>query len=429
MLYICYDVTYDISHYMRLRGKLDAQPELIRAQIRSIVQHENTAADFLLSAVPPPERNSPDSEPLLERNRPDNELQNRLDNDLQQVGWRQENAQNDLSNEIKVQLDHTADEVGFNPDTLVFDPKDIEGAVEESEEVPKPKSRKAPQSKRRHTCNLCVDVDREYSFEINEPTKCKHKDVFLLVLVTSIHANFEKRRSIRNTWGGVKNEHGLEVVTLFLLGGNNNNGMDKVIREESQSEHDIILADFIDTYKNLTLKTLMGMRYASTYCPKARFVMKTDDDMYINIKRLVKVLGERSTPTTRYVTGYSMYGNTPIRDKSSKWYVSKDIYPEDHYPPFCSGTGYVMSGDVATKIHDIATSVRFLHLEDVFVGMCLDQLAIRPKGHKGFHIENVKYKFCDYKRLVTSHWITAYNIELIWREQNSRKRSDHCYGL
>lgn len=46
---------------------------------------------------------------------------------------------------------------------------------------------------------------------------------------------------------------------------------------------DIIIADMKDSYKNLTLKVLYMVEWASTYCSNARFFMKTDDDVFLNV--------------------------------------------------------------------------------------------------------------------------------------------------
>ena len=50
---------------------------------------------------------------------------------------------------------------------------------------------------------------------------------------------------------------------------------------------DIIVFDFIDHYENLTLKTMMGMKWATEMCPKVQSVLKIDDDMTINTPKYI----------------------------------------------------------------------------------------------------------------------------------------------
>lgn len=56
------------------------------------------------------------------------------------------------------------------------------------------------------------------------------------------------------------------VQTIFLVGQTTNNQTQTKIIEESQNYHDIIQESFIDTYKNLTLKTVMMLKWVTDNC-------------------------------------------------------------------------------------------------------------------------------------------------------------------
>ncbi|NWJ04777.1 B3GT5 galactosyltransferase, partial [Crypturellus undulatus] len=93
----------------------------------------------------------------------------------------------------------------------------------------------------------------------------------------------------------------------------------------------------------------------------------------------------------------------PIRKAGSKWYVSIEEYPGDTYPPFCSGTGYVLSTDVASKIYEISGSIRFIKLEDVFVGLCLDKLKIHLEelhSEQTFFPVRIQFSVSRFKKIV-----------------------------
>ena len=62
------------------------------------------------------------------------------------------------------------------------------------------------------------------------------------------------------------------------------------MKRESIKYKDIIMENFIDSYGNLTLKTMMGLKWASRYCGRAKFVYKVDDDMFVNVQNLLKYL-------------------------------------------------------------------------------------------------------------------------------------------
>ena len=45
---------------------------------------------------------------------------------------------------------------------------------------------------------------------------------------------------------------------------------------------------------NLTIKSVMGLKWSAIFCPQARHVLKTDDDIFVNVPLLHKVLLKRS---------------------------------------------------------------------------------------------------------------------------------------
>ena len=46
---------------------------------------------------------------------------------------------------------------------------------------------------------------------------------------------------------------------------------------------DLIQGNFMDTYRNLTYKSIMGHMWVSNFCNQAEFVVKTDDEIYVDI--------------------------------------------------------------------------------------------------------------------------------------------------
>ena len=53
---------------------------------------------------------------------------------------------------------------------------------------------------------------------------------------------------------------------------------------------DILQWDFVDTYHNLTMKSIMTLKWASSSCPTTKFVVKMDDDVFFNVANLKKEL-------------------------------------------------------------------------------------------------------------------------------------------
>lgn len=265
---------------------------------------------------------------------------------------------------------------------------------------------------------------------INEPNKCQENRPFLILLIPVQTWQSEARQAIRQTWGKEDFVPGVQVLRLFLLGtdATSTNDAKQALVDESQRYHDLIQQEYMDTYNNLTLKTLMGLKWVATYCPQVPYVMKADSDMFVNTEYLInKLLIPDQPPRKNYFTGYLMTDFSPNRNNESKWYMSPELYPGERYPSFCSGTGYVFSGDLAEKIFKVSTSINLLHLEDVFVGICLDKLGIspvRPPKESDFNHWKISYSHCLYNQIVTSHQFQPGELIEYW--ENLQKNKHTC---
>jgi len=66
------------------------------------------------------------------------------------------------------------------------------------------------------------------------------------------------------------------------------------IDAEFAQHADLVQGNFIDSYKNLTLKAVLGLRWMSQYCSQAPFAIKTDDDTFLNIFEMVRLMKENA---------------------------------------------------------------------------------------------------------------------------------------
>ncbi|XP_073473335.1 beta-1,3-galactosyltransferase 5-like [Aquarana catesbeiana] len=276
---------------------------------------------------------------------------------------------------------------------------------------------------------IYIDVFKRNSSTNFLEATCKQNPPFLVLLVTTTHDQMTVRMAIRKTWGQEQLIHGKRVVTFFLLGTNPTPSTEKdsFLSEELNTYKDIIQKDFMDTYYNLTYKTLMGMEWITHYCPQTHYVMKTDIDMFINTFYLVELL-MRKNQTSNLFTGFLKPTDAPIRDKNSKWYISESEFNRDKYPPFCSGTGYVLSVDVAQRIYNISSSIPFFKLEDVYIGLCLEKLNITLQElHEKpvFFPSKPPFSVCTYRNLVTSHRVQPEEMKLYW-DALEKSQDEEC---
>jgi len=225
-----------------------------------------------------------------------------------------------------------------------------------------------------HPSNLTLIDIKHFNITINFDI-CNIQDIAMVITVTSAVQNRLARDVIRKTWGK-PNIPGANTRLVFILGKPDNMTHQENLLDEAMLHQDIVQGDFHDTYRNLSYKTVFGKLWVARFCEQAEFMVKTDDDWILD-------LYETYTLTRRYLTHpkykTDMFVLCPVRknfpilrDKKNKWYVSYEELSKEEakgtkYPNFCSGAFSIFTPGTAKRLAEKATSVKFLHLEDVWV--------------------------------------------------------------
>ncbi|NWR06222.1 B3GL1 acetylgalactosaminyltransferase, partial [Paradoxornis webbianus] len=270
-------------------------------------------------------------------------------------------------------------------------------------------------------------------FTLRERRGCADADPFLVILVASSPGEVKARQAIRISWASRDSWWGQRVLTLFLL-GRDTGGEDGAaaaaalsVEDESVLYGDIIRQDFMDTYDNLTLKTIMAFQWLSEFCPSARFFMKTDVDVFVNTPNLVKLL-LRLNSSENVFTGYPLIENFAYRGLNKKRFISYEEYPFKFYPPYCSGLGYILDGKLALRAYEMMGHVKPLKFEDVYVGICLNILQVNitiPEGAEQFFLSKISFDVCRYRHLIAVHGLTASELVQFWHNLSS-DTSESC---
>ena len=236
---------------------------------------------------------------------------------------------------------------------------------------------------------------------------CCTQKVFLLIMVLTAPANFDRRTVIRETWG---TDPSLQKrwKTVFLLG----QAAGGSIQNKYLAAEDMIYRDFIrgaqkETYNNLPLKTQMGLEWAAKYCDY-HFLLKADDDVFINPYYLMDFLGKSKTPKTNLYTGLCKHGDHVRR--SGKYKITLKEYNKASYPDYCTGPAYVLSSDVVSKLVELFDIKQFFKLEDVYMGMMVDKIS-------GVKAKNVPLKFLTQKREWTCRHIPSI-VSIHWKQMS-----------
>ncbi|XP_041361661.1 beta-1,3-galactosyltransferase 5-like [Gigantopelta aegis] len=190
----------------------------------------------------------------------------------------------------------------------------------------------------------------------------------LVVLVLTMHHMESQRQAIRDTWGSVStlgtwpgSTEKFSIKLLFILGVSKNDSLNIAVSKEGEKTGDLIIAGFDESYYNLTRKVLVGFKWIREFCPTAKYVMKVDEDIYINIPQFAASMNSRKWDNLIY----GLYFMASSVERGGKYMVSREIYPIEMYPPHVKGIVYFMTTDAAMKILAVSEYMPYINIEDV----------------------------------------------------------------
>ncbi|KAA0712345.1 Beta-1,3-galactosyltransferase 2 [Triplophysa tibetana] len=276
-----------------------------------------------------------------------------------------------------------------------------------------------------------VAYPRNYKFIIDQQNICEQKKPFMVVIVQVSPDNMEVRNAIRKTWGGEKFFGDKVVLVLFLLGsrsGTDEETLQDQLQKENQQYRDLLQSNFQDSYRNLTIKTMVMMEWLIRTCPHASYAVKVDTDVLLNIKNLIGMLVNLNTLQRNYMTGLVWYQNTVIRDPSNKFYLPHDVFQKDAYPPYPLGMCYIFSMDLPEKFLQESKEFEPIYIEDAYLGMCLERLGIAPTKPPNIDQFVVsppqQYNRCYFSGLIAVMTESTDQLVNYWTDMNTS--SAHC---
>ena len=232
--------------------------------------------------------------------------------------------------------------------------------------------------------------------------------LLLLVLIHSDRNNFRRRNTLRNTWLSLNKfnvsidlnlvEKPLQIVHMFIVGSSFN--QNEMIENEARKYNDILMIDTLDTYHNLLYKHLTVVNWAIQYCSNAAYVIKLDDDVYVNIKPLAKHLINKfgvvnSNDSEKFIYCNNINLASPIRNTSSKWFVNVHEYPFKYYPRYCEGFSYITNVATFRLIKEQSKLIPRFWIDDIYVtGLLLNGL---DQVKRYDYLENaIQWSYYDY---------------------------------
>ena len=280
------------------------------------------------------------------------------------------------------------------------------------------------------------DYYRRRQYKVNEyrhnavlfPSGLCRPGTFMVILVHSSPTNLDRREAIRVTWGDAvlkgtwpntsqqNNSMISRLQIAFVLGLHSDEAVNRAIRQEHSHYNDIIQGDFTDHYHNMTLKSLLDLKVTATRCPHVQYLLKSDDDMIINLPYLLDILVAK--PLKRSFMGPYNPRSRVYRD--GVWKLTLEEFPFTFYPPYESGSAYVITGDLIHELFVTAEYVPHIFVDDVYVTGILGRiLGVTHVRQRGFAYWGTKKPTaCDLirRKVITGTKMHPQRLCLLWND-------------
>lgn len=161
------------------------------------------------------------------------------------------------------------------------------------------------------------------------------------------------RIAIRKSWGRHKMTiNNKEIFYLFIMSKPDNNYPFQYLVEESHKYNDMLLFDFINSYKHITLLMIMSYKWIKENCRNISIFIRSNSDVLLFPLKLHKLI-----------------------DIKSDIIAYKTSYNNITYP---SGSFYIFSMRFAYQIVVLSKTVRPIHhTEDVYYGQIMKNIKIK----------------------------------------------------
>jgi len=211
-------------------------------------------------------------------------------------------------------------------------------------------------------------VDGRYLMNSNTKCSIENPPLFLILVQTAFY-NIMARNTIRETWGNKRFVRARSMHVVFLLGQTNNEQITAVLKQEQELHGDLVQGTFMDTYRNLTHKSVLGLRWATEYCRKAKFVVRIDDDVFLNPFRLIEFMETDYKDKARHIWCIEKPSPPIHRTDTSKFNVDAEEFKGmSNYPvSYCVGAFSIITNDLIPELFEASKITPLFWIEDVYM--------------------------------------------------------------
>ena len=214
----------------------------------------------------------------------------------------------------------------------------------------------------------------DFQYVFNNEALCGSEVLTYLVFFHSRPSSRKSRDILRETWAQPNLFLNHPSRLVFLLGIPYDRRAFDEVRDESAQYGDIVMEDFIDSYNNMTYNAIGGLKWVTHFCPNVKYIIKSNEDIYFNIFRLITLLETEYINHSRFFLCLLCNGTTPIfknthvAENCMEWCVPTNVLPgQRFFPPYCSGSAYVFTADIAAELYNASFYTPSWFIGDVYI--------------------------------------------------------------
>lgn len=250
---------------------------------------------------------------------------------------------------------------------------------------------------------LALSLQNE-PYNINSKLTCEEKQrITVLIIVHSAVSYFDKRNAVRSTWANASLLRHYNMRILFFVGMTTDRDVQHQVEQESLTHQDIVQGKFIDSYRNMTHKGVLWLRWVAEHCPEAEYVLKIDDDVFVNTFLLAETYRTLPGEMTCELLGNGT--NKINRGAYDKWKVALESFKEYKFYPMdmCRGYFVHMTSDMVKRMYNVAKETQFFWIDDVYLFGILTAKVNAKQGNFTTHLVNEKNQLIGYNCFQTFH--------------------------
>ena len=138
----------------------------------------------------------------------------------------------------------------------------------------------------------------------------------------------------------------------------------------------------------LIKKPISSLQWATDNCDKAKLLIKMDDDISVDLPRIINNAYELPP----YTIGGWVHQQLMVRRSRSKWAVTAEEYPKLFYPDFVSGWVYATGFDTIKILVQSAKNMKRFWIDDVW----LTGIVREEQNHQQIDLQSWSSQFTPY---------------------------------